>query len=228
MEQKSENVLLSLIANIVIPSLILSKGTDWFPQFSPAVCLVIALAFPCVYFFYDYIRRREANWISILGFAGTLLTGGVGLMKLSPFWVAVKEATIPALIAVALVISRKMGDKILFNEKIFDLPAIYSACASRGTRPELDAVLRRSSFLLVASFVFSAVLNFLLARWIVVTDPAVDLDAFNAELGKMLSLSWPVIVLPCMVFIVGALWVLLRGLRRATGLPVEKLLKERN
>ena len=227
MQQKSENAWLSLAANIVVPALILSKGGDWFPQISPAWRLVIALAFPCVYFFYDYVRRREANWISILGFAGTLLTGGVGLMQLSPLWVAVKEALIPALIAVALVFSRKMGDKILFNEKIFDTEAIRAACASRGTQSDLDRSLKRASWLLVASFVLSAVLNFWLARWIVVSDPASDLEAFNAELGKMLSLSWPVIVLPCMVFITAALWIFMRGLARATGLPVEKLLRER-
>lgn len=228
MEQKNENTWLSLAANIAIPALILSKGGDWFPQISPAWRLVIALAFPCVYFFYDYMRRREANWISILGFAGTLLTGGIGLMQLSPFWVAIKEAAIPALIAVALVFSRKMGDKILFNDKIFDVPAIRAACDSRGTRGDLETALRRSSRFLVASFVLSAVLNFLLARWLVVSDPAENLEAFNAELGKMLSLSWPVIVLPCLVFISAALWVLLRGLKRASGLPAEKLLRERN
>lgn len=228
MEKKSENIWLSLVANIAIPALILSKGGEWAPQISPAVRLVIALAFPCAYFFYDYIRRREANWISVLGFAGTLLTGGIGLMQLSPFWVAVKEAAIPALIAVALTVSRKMGNKILFSEKIFKLDTIQTACASRGTQGDLEKSLRRASRLLVASFVFSAVLNFLLARWIVVTEPAENLEAFNAELGKMLSLSWPVIVLPCMIFITAALWTLLRGLSRATGLPVETLLKERN
>lgn len=228
MEQKSENIWVSLAANIAIPALILSKGGEWFPQTSPAVRLVIALAFPSVYFFCDYQRRREANWISILGFAGTLLTGGIGLMRLSPFWVAVKEAAIPALIAVALIFSRKMGNKILFNEKIFDTDAIHAACASRGTQGYLETSLRRASRLLVASFAFSAVLNFLLARWIVVSEPAENLEAFNAELGKMLSLSWPVIVLPCMLFIAAALWMLLRGLNRATGLPLEKLLKERN
>lgn len=226
-EPKNENVWLSLAANIVLPALILSKGAEWFPQITAAWRLVIALAFPTVYFVYDYMRRREANWISILGFVGTLLTGGVGLMRLSPFWVAVKEATIPALIAVALIISRKMGDKILFNGKVFDIPAIEAACAARGTQDVLTGTLRKASWLLVASFVLSAVLNFVLARWIVVTDPAENLDAFNAELGKMISLSWPVIVLPCMIFMTAALYTLVRGLTRATALPMEKLLRER-
>ena len=59
--EKRENALLSLAANIVVPALILSKGGDWAPQVPAAARLVVALAFPCAYFFYDYARRREAN-----------------------------------------------------------------------------------------------------------------------------------------------------------------------
>ena len=223
--EKRENALLSLAANIVVPALILSKGGDWVPQVPASVRLVVALAFPCAYFFYDYARRREANWISVLGFAGTLLTGGVGLMRLSPFWVAVKEAAIPALIAAALLCSRRLCRTLLFNEKIFDVPAIEAACAARGTEAALAGTLRRASRVLAASFALSAALNFVLARRIVTTDPAENLDAFNAEIGRMLSLSWPVIVLPCMLFIAAALWLLLRGLSSASGMPTEKLLK---
>lgn len=221
-----ENLWISLAANIAVPALLLSKGAKWFPQLSPAMLLVVALLFPFAYFFYDYARRREVNFISILGFTGTLLTGGIGLFQLSPFWVAVKEASIPALIAVALIVSRKMGNKILFNEKIFDVPAIDAAVDERGTRAGLEKTLRRSSWILVISFVFSAVLNFGLARWIVQTEPSQNADAFNAELGKMMALSWPVIVLPCMIFIFLALWILLSGLKTVTGFPLEKMLKQ--
>ena len=73
----------------------------------------------------------------------------------------------------------------------------------------------------------SSLLNFGLARLIVRTEPAIDSIAFNEEIGKMLALSWPVIVLPCMVFILAALWILVKGLGRASGLTFEDLLKKR-
>ncbi len=125
--------------NLAVPALILGKGTKWF-SVSPTICFVVALVFPISYFAFDFFRRREINLISILGFSGTLLTGGIGLMALSPFWVAAKEAAVPALIAVALLVSRKLGNKFLFNEKIFDVPAIESAARSRGK----EAVLTRA------------------------------------------------------------------------------------
>ena len=86
-----ENAFVSLLANIVVPALILTKGAKLCARLfgaepSAALVLVVALAFPTGYFVLDYLRRRELNWISAVGFAGTLLTGGIGLFRLSPFF----------------------------------------------------------------------------------------------------------------------------------------------
>jgi len=230
--QKKENALISLIANIAVPALILTKGAKLYTRFfngnepSPAVVLVVALAFPLGYFLWDFWRRRKTNWISVVGFAGTLLTGGIGLFQLSPFWVAVKEASIPLFIAVVLIFSRKFIRTILFNENVFDVPAIESAAAARGRSDDVAATLRRCSHVLTASFFLSAILNFSLARIIVKTSPETDSVAFNEEIGTMLALSWPVIVLPCMVFIIAALAILVRGLKSASGLDFDQLLKK--
>lgn len=230
--EKKENTLVSLLMNIAAPALILTKGAKLAERFgsvelsAPAV-LVIALAFPLGYFFFDLWRRRKTNWISVVGFTGTLLTGGIGLCKLSPFWIAVKEAAIPLFIAVVLIFSRKAVRAFLFNSNVFDVPAIESAAAARGKSAELDATLRRCSYVLTASFFLSAALNFLLARIIVRTDPSVNDAAFNEEIGEMLALSWPVIVVPCTVFIFAALWILFRGIGRASGLPLEEIMKKK-
>lgn len=228
---KKENAFVSLLANIVAPALILTKGAKLFANVSggneppPAAVLVVALAFPLGYFVFDFWRRRKTNWISVVGFAGTLLTGGIGLFRLSPFWIAVKEASIPLLIAVVMIFSRKPIRAFLFNENVFDVAAIESAAAARGRSEEIAATLRRCSHVLTASFLLSAVLNFTLARIVVTSDPETAAVAFNEEIGKMLALSWPVIVLPCMIFIVAALALLVRGLKSASGLDFEHLLK---
>lgn len=230
--EKKENVFVSLLMNIIVPALILTKGVKWAEYFdfslSPAVILVIALAFPFGYFFYDFWQCRKTNWISVIGFAGTLLTGGIGLFQLSPLWVAVKESAIPLFIAVVMMFSRKLIRTFLFNDAVFDVPAIESATRLRGKTALLEATLKRCSRVLTASFLLSAALNFILARFIVRTEPAADSVAFNEEIGKMLALSWPVIVLPCMVFIVVALWILVKGLERASGLAFDELLKKKD
>jgi len=78
-----------------------------------------------------------------------------------------------------------------------------------------------SSYLLTASFLLSAVLNFGLARYLL-KSPA-GTPEFNAELGKMHLLSWPIIVLPSMVMTMFALWRLLTGLRELTGLTMDEV-----
>lgn len=227
--EKKENMLVSLAANIVVPALILTKGaklaTHFGTELSPAVVLVGALAFPLGYFVWDLFRRRRTNWISVIGFAGTLLTGGIGLFRLSPLWIAVKEASIPLLIAVVMIFSRKLIRTFLFNENVFDVPAIEAAARERGNEEALAGTLRRCSQVLTASFLLSAVLNFALARILVTTDPAIDSEKFNEEIGEMMALSWPVIVAPCLLFVFAALRILIKGLEKASGLPFESLFK---
>ncbi len=228
---RKENIFVSILTNIAVPALLLTKGAKLAERFdfsvSPAIVLVVALAFPFGYFFWDFWKQRKTNWISVVGFAGTLLTGGIGLLQLSPFWVAVKEAAIPLFIAVVMIFSRKMIRMFLFNDAVFDVLAIEAAVARHGNMSLLEETLKRCSRVLIASFFVSSILNFGLARLIVRTDPAIDSIAFNEEIGKMLALSWPVIVLPCMVFILAALWILVKGLGRASGLTFEDLLKKR-
>lgn len=227
--EKKENLLVSLAANIAVPALILTKGAKLAGRFgaelSPAAVLVVALAFPLGYFVWDFLRRRRTNWISVVGFAGTLLTGGIGLSRLSPLWIAVKEASIPLLIAVVMIFSRRLVRTFLFNEKVFDVPAIEASVRERGNEEMLAGTLKRCSRVLTASFLLSAALNFALARILVTTEPEIDSAKFNEEIGEMMALSWPVIVLPCMLFIFAALWILLKGLEKASGLPFERLFR---
>ena len=227
-----ENAFVSLLANIVVPALILTKGAKLCARIfgaepSAALVLVVALAFPTGYFVLDYLRRRELNWISAVGFAGTLLTGGIGLFRLSPFWVAVKEASIPLFIAAVMIFSRKLIRTFLFNETVFDVPAIEEAAAARGNADEIAATLKRCSRVLTASFLLSAALNFALARVIVKTDPELDSAAFNEEIGEMMALSWPIITLPCLIFIFAALLILLKGLEKASGMKAEELFRKK-
>ncbi len=82
---KQENFWLNLAFNIVAPALILAKlsGTH---LLGPKWGLVVALAFPLGYGAWDFMKRRKANFISVLGFTSVLLSGGLGLLKVGGFW----------------------------------------------------------------------------------------------------------------------------------------------
>jgi len=224
---KRENLLVNLIFNIAIPSLILAKAST--PELlGPVWGLIIALCFPVSYGIWDFAQRRSANFISIIGFASVLLTGGLGLAEVDNFWFAVKEAAVPSIIGLAVWASmftkRPLVRQFLFNDQAFDTAKINAALAERNNLETFDHLLRSSTYWLVASFTLSAILNFVLARWLLQSPTGTP--EFNAELGKMNVLSWPVIVVPTMIITIFALWRLISGIKRLYGFTFEEMMHE--
>lgn len=221
---KRENLLLNLAFNILAPSLILAKLSA--PErLGPAVALCVALTFPLGYGAFDFIQRRTANFVSIIGFVSVLLTGGLGLLHADARIFAIKEAAVPFVIAVAVWLSmhtkRPLVNQFLYNEQVIDIPKVDAALAERGAQPAFARMLHQATYWLIASFLLSAVLNYTLARYLL-KSPA-GTPEFNAELARMHLLSWPVIALPSTAMMVFALWRLLGGITKLTGLTLEEV-----
>jgi hypothetical protein len=221
-----ESMLLSLGVNIVIPAVILMKLSGE-AALGPVGGLIVALAFPLTYGVVDWARRRQWNIISILGLISVLLTGGIGLLQLDPKWIAVKEAAVPAVIGIAVVLSLRTRYPIvrtfLYNDKIIRVQDVDEALARHGNREAFERTLVNASWMLAASFFVSSVLNFVLAKMIVRSQPGTT--AFNEELGRMTALSYPVIVVPSMIIMIAALWYLFSRIQRLTDLELEQILK---
>ena len=224
---KPENLLVNLVCNVALPTIILAwfSGEKWL---GPRWGLGVALAFPLAYGAYDFAVRRRTNFISLIGFASVLISGGFGLMKMDGFWFAVKDAALPGLIGVAVFTSIRSKNplvrELLYNPQVIDVDRVDARLGERGTRGEFDRLLREASHLLTVSFLVSAVLNYFLARYLLKSPPATE--AFNGELARMHWLSWPVIVLPSMAMMLFALWRLLGGLQIATGLTLDEILRQ--
>jgi hypothetical protein len=229
-QSKRENVWINLGVNILIPIVVLKKASVWLPALSPVHVLVAALLFPVCYFVYDLCRRRKYNLFSILGFVSILLTGGIGLLQLNPVWIAVKEASIPAIIGLAIITSLKtrypLVRTFLFNKELMEVEKVEQALVQRGSRERFDRLLAACTWLLAGSFLVSSALNFTLARMIVTTDPSENAVVFNNELGSLAMWSWPVIVIPCTLVMALALWKLFSGIKKLTGLEFEEVFKQ--
>jgi intracellular septation protein A len=224
---KSEHSGYSLLFNVILPVLIMTQGDRVLAD--PKVILILALSGPVVYFFYDYRRRRKANFISILGFVSVLLTGGVGLLELPRRWFIIKETAIPGIIGLAVLgsaLSRFPLIRLLvYSREVFEVDRIQQALESRGNINKMDALLRRSTVFLSCSFFISALLNFILASHFVKTEPEVDATQFNAEVGAMTGWSFLVIALPSMIVMAGVLFYVLNGVKTLTGLKMEEALR---
>ncbi len=222
-----ENVFLNLLVNIIIPTVILMKGSKE-AYLGPTLGLLVALAFPIGYGIYDYTRTRKVNFFSALGVISVMLTGGISLLKLPPEYMAIKEASIPAILGLAtlgsLYTPYPLVKTFLYNDKIMQVEKVHQALVEFGNTRAFERVLNVASCMLAGSFFLSSALNYILAKVVLVSPPGTE--AYNAELGKMTALSFPVITIPSMVVMIVAILYLFRNITRLTHLRWEEIMIE--
>lgn len=226
---KKENFLLNIALNIVIPTVILSKFSGE-AHLGVKGGLIVALAFPIIFGIMDFFRAKKINAFSALGVVSILLTGGISLLELDPKYIAIKEATIPAILGLATLISLKtrypLVKTLLFNEKIMRTDKIHDALVQAGNTLKFEKTLIKASYMIAGSFMLSSILNYVLAKVLLVSAPGTE--AFNAELGKMTAYSYVVIALPSMAVLASALFYLFRSVTKLTGLPLEDVFVDPN
>jgi hypothetical protein len=217
--------LIDILVSIVIPSIVLMKfsGDD---DLGASGALITALAFPLAWGLYELIRFNIKNYIALLGLISVLLTGSIGLLQLDTQWLAVKEAAIPGLIGVVVMISARLGypliKTLLYNPKVLDTERISRILGERGFDQLFEIRLLNATYMLSGTFFFSAVMNYLLATWIV-TSPTGS-EAFNEELGRLTLVSYPVIVIPSMLMMFAIFYFLWRSIHGLTGLKLEEIM----
>lgn len=231
-QKVKENQLLSILCNIVIPVIIMTKmnGTEGNLSLGPKYSLLLALSFPIVYGIVHFVRSRQVNFISILGFVSILLTGVLGMLEANPLLMAIKEASVPLIIAIVVFVSIQMNKNIVyslfFNEDVVDVPKIYEKLEETSQRGAFDAMFRKSSYWVVVSFLLSSILNFTLARIILQSEPGTA--EYTAEIGKLTGLSFPVIAVPCTLILIVVLFYIFNQTTKLTGLSLEEIMKTKD
>lgn len=224
---KKESFLANLLMNIVIPTLILTKLSD--DQYLGATWgLIVALAFPVSYGLRDFLINKKVNVFSALGIISVLFTGGLSLLHLAPKYFAIKEAAIPGILGVATLISIRtrypLVKTFIYNDKVLKIHKVDAALQHYGTHKNFERTLINASLMIATSFFLSSALNYILAKIILVSQPGTA--AFNAELGKMTALSYPIIALPMMMIMMGTLFYVFRSIRLLTHLTLEEVIND--
>lgn len=217
--------MFNLLFTIVIPVIILTRfsGED---DLGADRGLALALTFPIGWAVWEFIRERRIGAGPVIGVVSVLLTGGFRLFEIPPRWFAVKEAAVPAALALAILVSAWIGKPLarVFLNHVLDGNRIHERLRERGTTGEYERRTAKATILLASAFVLSAILNFVLARIIVTSDPGTD--AFNSELGRMTALSYPVITIPVMIVLVGTIWYIMSTVTKLTGLEPEEMMRQ--
>ena len=154
-----------------------------------------------------------------------LLTGGLTLLELDAIYYAIKEASIPGLFGLATLLSLKTSTPLVrtfvLNDNLVNIELIYKALAKNRRSEEFESLLVNGSWILAGGFFLSASLNYVLAIVLLTAQPGTVL--FNEQLGNMIFLSFPVIMVPVTIVLLGNLYYLLKGITRITGLTFEEL-----
>ncbi len=223
---KRENPLFSLLFNVIIPVVVMTKFSK--PEaLGPTNALLIGIAFPVAYGLFDLFSKKKVNWISIIGIVGVGLTGVFGLLHLSGFWFAVKEAAIPFLIGSVVFFSQWTSKPLiktfLYNDQLLDINKIEESLDTEEKKQGVTGLLTNATYMLAGSFLLSSAMNFWLANRMVVSPP--QTPAYVDEIGSFTGLSYVVIAIPCMVVMMVALFLLIGGLAKVTNLKWEELLR---
>lgn len=223
----TSKIFIDLFVCILIPTLILKKlsGTD---DLGASGAFALAISLPLAMAIYEMITSKKVGFVSAIGFVSILLTGGIGLLKLPKEYIAYKEALIPSVFALAAFASTYTSKPLvrlfLYNDMLMNTGLVEQRLAERSRELEFADVMKKATLMLAASFVLSAVLNFILAKTIIVSETGTE--AFNNELGTMNLLSYPVIVLPCMVVTFYAMYFVFKNIRQLTALELEEIVAQ--
>ena len=220
-------MLANLAFNIIIPTLIMTKLSSE-DYLGPIYSIVVALSFPIIYGLKDYLQNQKANLFSALGIFSVVLTGGISLLQLDPQYIAIKEAAIPACFGLATLFSMRtqypLVKTFLYNDQILQISKVKAALAANNNEEVFEHKLANASYMVASSFFLSSVLNYILAKVILISEPGTV--AFTEELGKMTALSFPVIALPSTIVLMAALYYLLHHIQKLAQLKTEEIFKQ--
>lgn len=223
--QKKENPLFNIGFNLIIPTVIMMKfsGDEHLGQ---VYGLVTALAFPLLYGIYDLLGAGKVNVFSLLGLLSILMTGGIGLLKVDRTWMIVKETAFPLVMGLFVVASEWLGKPIVRKviNQMIDLDKVREVYVEVDSEEHFDKRLKVSSYLLGSTFFISALLNFLLAFFVLKGQPGTE--EFINSLGKMTGLSFPVIALPMMIMVGCILFYLFNGIKKETNVELETFFRQ--
>lgn len=225
MKKQAKTSFLSIIINILIPSMVLVWAKK-IVDIDPIYILIVALSFPFVYAITELILSKKWSLISILGFISILLTGSIAILKLPPQWIAVKESLIPFCLGTVMLVSTKTkspGMSFLANI-ILNVEKIQAKALENNKLNEWTLTLKNSTLFLSIAFLVSTILNFLLAFYIVKSPPgSVE---FNNEMGVLTVISYPVIAIPALCITAYSMWYLVKKIKDITQYSFEDVISD--
>lgn len=228
MTQKQPHPLLDLSLTIILPSIALEKLSTP-DRLGPEWALVVASLLPLGFGLWCYQQKRGLNFFSVLGLIAVLVTGSLGLLNLNAMWFATKEALFPVFLGIAFPMSHRWGkplvSELLLNPQVINVPLLHQALDTPEKHSAFAALLKRASWGMTGTFLFSAAANFVLALYLL-GEKAPGSEEYTKAIGRLNWAGFLVIGIPLMGVTLALLMWLLRSVTRITGLERDDLMNQ--
>lgn len=220
-------LLIDLVFCIAIPVTILRKFSAE-ESLGPSTALIVALAFPLLVGIYEFIKDKKIGLVASIGFVSILLTGGIGVLKLPKEYIAIKEALVPLGFGLAVLLStftkKPLVRTFIYNDMFMETEKVAQRLKETNQSEQFDALMVKATWILASSFLLSSILNYVLAKIIIVSETGTE--AFNQEFSTMTLLSWPVIALPSTLVTMYAMYFVFSRILRMTGFELEEIMRQ--
>lgn len=114
-------------------------------------------------------------------------------MQLPKEYIAIKEALVPLGFGVAVLLStfskRPLIRTFIYNDMFMRTDLVADEVQKRGRESDFDGLMVKATWILASSFLLSSILNYALAKWIIVSPTGTP--EFNEELGDHDSFKLP-------------------------------------
>ena len=138
---------MQLITNFVIPIFVLTKLSSN-SALGPVKALILAITFPILYEVYNVVTTKKVSATSIIIIIGLLVTGLLGLLRISSFWLAIRRAVPYLFIVCVIVISHFINRSVLmtFLNQVLDLEKVEKIAKTKGLTHKLKKTVRDTNF----------------------------------------------------------------------------------
>lgn len=226
-ETHGKSLLWELFFNLCLPTFLLMKGHTLL-HVSPKIALALAISCPLSYGILDWIKEAHFNWIAFLGLISIVVKGSVGLLEGSNQLLAINEMLLPTIMGCGLFGMRLLRKppflmKFLLNEQFCNAQLILERLEMNKALPVLNKHVIMYEWSLSGLFFFSAVLNYLLARYLVV-HPAGSVE-FNHELGLLTGWNFAIIAVPATLGLLCIVWRFFTQVQKLSQLTWDELFK---
>ena len=222
MSRDNRWAIAELVATVVLPAVTLLFLTSE-DRLGPLWGLVVALTPPLVWSILSMVREGKISVLAVIAVVSVLMTGGVGLLRLDSTWYALKEALVPAMMGVGAIATASTEFAVVgvILDRVLDFDKVRDQA---GDQHQLvDTAVRTATFRVGVVLLATAVVTWVLSRWVVVSEGGTE--AFADELGRYTLLSVPVLMIPSTIAMAWVLNQVFGAIEAATGEEPESFLR---